>query len=98
MNLRIVFAALVFAAALPAQAAEALKVYGPGGPAPAMQEAAKAFERNEVVDIEPRYAIYRDSGVALTRRGAPKDAAQAFVEFLRSREGAAIFRRWGWKA
>lgn len=28
-----------------AQAAEALNVYGPGGPAPAMKEAAAAFEK-----------------------------------------------------
>jgi len=50
------------------------------------------------VPIEPRYAIYRDAGVALTRRGASKPQARAFSEFLRSPEGAAIFRRWGWKA
>lgn len=47
--------------------------------------------------IEPRYAIYRDSGIALTRRGASNAQAKAFAEFLRSPEGAAIFRRWGWK-
>jgi accessory colonization factor AcfC len=52
----------------------------------------------EVVPIEPRYAIYRDAGVALTRRGAANAQARAFANFLRSAEGAAIFRRWGWKA
>lgn len=52
----------------------------------------------QAVRIEPRYAIYRDSGVALTRRGASRPEAKAFADFLRSPEGAAIFRRWGWKA
>lgn len=52
----------------------------------------------QAVRIEPRYAIYRDSGIALTNRGAAKPQARAFAEFLRSPEGAAIFRRWGWKA
>lgn len=55
-------------------------------------------ELADVVRIEPRYAIYRDAGIALTQRGAPKPEAKAFIDFLLSREGAAIFRRWGWKA
>lgn len=52
----------------------------------------------DTVAIEPRYAIYRDCGIALTRRGASNVQAKAFVDFLLSPEGAAIFRRWGWKA
>lgn len=52
----------------------------------------------EAVRIEPRYAIHRDAGVALTRGGASKPEARAFADFLSSPEGAAIFRRWGWKA
>jgi accessory colonization factor AcfC len=52
----------------------------------------------DVVRIEPRYAIYRDSGIALTRQGQAKPQAKAFVDFLLSPEGRAIFRRWGWKA
>ena len=52
----------------------------------------------DTVSVEPRYAIYRDSGIALTRRGAAKPQAKAFVDFLFSPDGAAIFRRWGWKA
>ena len=52
----------------------------------------------DAVPIEPRYAIYRDSGIALTQRGAANPQAKAFMDFLLSPEGAAIFRRWGWKA
>jgi accessory colonization factor AcfC len=51
----------------------------------------------DVVPIEPAYAIYRDAGVAITRRGADQPASRQFVDFLESKEGAAIFRKWGWK-
>jgi accessory colonization factor AcfC len=50
------------------------------------------------VPIEPRYAIYRDAGVAITRRGASEPASKQFVDFLKSKQGAAIFAKWGWKA
>jgi accessory colonization factor AcfC len=50
----------------------------------------------DVVPIEPRYAIYRDAGVAVTRRGAQQPASVQFVDFLKSAQGAAIFARWGW--
>jgi accessory colonization factor AcfC len=51
----------------------------------------------DVVEIAPDYAIYRDTGVAITSRGKDKAQAQKFVEFLQSPAGAAIFARWGWK-
>ncbi|WP_332308723.1 substrate-binding domain-containing protein [Ralstonia sp. A12] len=50
----------------------------------------------DLVPIEPKYAIYRDAGVAVTKRGAEKPDAQQFVDFLRSKAGAAIFAHWGW--
>lgn len=50
----------------------------------------------DLVQIEPEYRVYRDSGVALTRRGAVKRHAREFVQFLESPKGAAIFARWGW--
>lgn len=49
------------------------------------------------VAIEPERRIWRDCGVALTRRGAHNDTAKAFLEFLTSPEGRAIFEKWGWK-
>ena len=86
----------IAATALPAfsvaYAADSLNAYGRGGPSSAMREAAR------MVPIEARYAIYGDAGVALTQRGGARLAAKAFIEFLRSPAGAAIFRRWGWKA
>lgn len=51
----------------------------------------------DLVPIEPDYAIYRDTGVGLTLQGARKPAAKEFVAFLRSPEGARIFKKWGWK-
>jgi accessory colonization factor AcfC len=50
----------------------------------------------DVVEIEPQYRIYRDAGVALTRRGRDNPQARAFANFLASAEGAAIFAKWGW--
>ena len=50
------------------------------------------------VAVEPSYAIFRDTGVALTKRGETRPEAKQFVAFLASAEGAAIFRKWGWIA
>jgi accessory colonization factor AcfC len=50
----------------------------------------------DLVEVEPEYRIYRDTGIALTVRGQDKGAAKAFVSFLHSPDGAAIFRKWGW--
>ena len=50
----------------------------------------------DLVEIEPEYRIYRDAGVALTRRGRSNPQAQAFIDFLASSKGAEIFTRWGW--
>lgn len=50
----------------------------------------------DTVPIEPRYAIYRDAGIAVTKRGADNPASGQFADFLKSPQGAAIFARWGW--
>ena len=49
------------------------------------------------VQIEPQYAIYRDVGIAMTKRGESHGDAAGFVAFLRSDKGAVIFRKWGWQ-
>ena len=48
------------------------------------------------VAIEPGFRIYRDVGVALTRRGEALPATRQFRDYLASPEGARIFTRWGW--
>ncbi|KKB64643.1 ABC transporter substrate-binding protein [Robbsia andropogonis] len=50
----------------------------------------------DVVPIEARYAIYRDAGVAVTKRGTANPASAQFVDFLKSPDGAKIFAHWGW--
>lgn len=53
-------------------------------------------ELADLVEVEDEYRIYRDSGIALTKRGVDKPAAKAFAEFLQSAEAASIFARSGW--
>jgi accessory colonization factor AcfC len=48
------------------------------------------------VEIEPQYRIYRDTGIAMTHKGLDRPEAKAFMTFLSSPEGAAIFAKWGW--
>ena len=48
------------------------------------------------VPVSKRYVVYRDSGSALTRTGMERPIAREFVQFLHSKDGAAIFKRWGW--
>lgn len=50
----------------------------------------------DAVAVEEPYRIYRDAGAALTHRGRGKSAAAGFHAFLRSSQGASIFKRWGW--
>jgi accessory colonization factor AcfC len=50
----------------------------------------------EIVAIEPELRIYRDAGIALTRRGQTKASAKDFVTFLESQAGASIFHKRGW--
>ncbi|WP_158809355.1 substrate-binding domain-containing protein, partial [Beijerinckia sp. L45] len=50
------------------------------------------------VAIEPERQIFRDMGVAMTRRGETHSETAAFVAFLRSDEGASIFKKFGWIA
>jgi accessory colonization factor AcfC len=52
----------------------------------------------DLVPVSERYVVHRSGGVALTRSGAARPEARAFVAFLRSKDGAAIFRKWGWTA
>lgn len=51
----------------------------------------------DVVPLDASRRVYRDAGVALTRRGAGNVDAKAFVRFLSSAKGAAIFKKWGWQ-
>lgn len=50
----------------------------------------------DVVPVEKEYVIYRDTGIVVTRKGDQSPAAQQFMRFLKSPDGAAIFQKWGW--
>lgn len=50
----------------------------------------------DVVPVEKDYVIYRDTGVVLTKKGEEVPAAKQFVSFLKSDDGAVIFKKWGW--
>ncbi|MGO8738050.1 substrate-binding domain-containing protein [Rhodoblastus sp.] len=52
----------------------------------------------DVVPVEEQYRIYRDTGVLLTRKGAANPKVKAFVDFLKGKQGRAIFVKWGWEA
>ncbi|MBU1357282.1 MAG: substrate-binding domain-containing protein [Gammaproteobacteria bacterium] len=51
----------------------------------------------QVVEMDEPFRIYRDTGVVLTHRGEAEPQAAAFVEFLQSAKGQAIFAKWGWQ-
>lgn len=50
----------------------------------------------DVVEVEPDYRIYRDTGIALTERGAKSAEAKAFADFLKGPEAQSIFAKAGW--
>lgn len=51
----------------------------------------------DAVEMEPEYRIWRDAGAVVTTKGKAKPHAQAFIDFLLSDEGKAIFAEQGWK-
>ena len=52
----------------------------------------------DIVEVEPEYRIYRDTGIVLTNAGKAKPEAKAFAQYLASPQGAAVFAKWGWMA
>ncbi|MEG1202844.1 MAG: substrate-binding domain-containing protein [Comamonas sp.] len=55
-------------------------------------------ELAQLVEMDEPFRIYRDTGVVLTQRGKAQPQAQAFLDYLQSPAGQAIFAKWGWKA
>lgn len=49
------------------------------------------------VPLEPELTIWRATSIALTDRGARSPDTMAFAAFLTSAEGAAVFKKWGWR-
>jgi len=51
----------------------------------------------EIVELPERIRLYRGTPIALTRNSYHKQQAKQFITFLKSEEGHAIFRKWGWE-
>ena len=51
----------------------------------------------DVVAVEPKFRIWRDTGVVLTVRGKQNPHAAGFIAFLQSARGKAIFAEAGWR-
>ena len=50
----------------------------------------------QLVEMDEPFRIYRDVGIVVTRRGAAEPQAKAFMDYLKSSAGQAIFEKWGW--
>lgn len=50
----------------------------------------------QIVPIEPQLVVYRGTGVALTKQGSKNAEAKSFIDFLKSQQGHAIFKKFGW--
>lgn len=48
------------------------------------------------VRIERNLTVYRDTGVALTRKGLADPDAVRFAQWLSGAKASAIFAKWGW--
>jgi accessory colonization factor AcfC len=53
-------------------------------------------ELAEAVPTEPAMTVYRSCGAAVTTRTSEPALAAAFLAFLESADGRAIFAKWGW--
>jgi accessory colonization factor AcfC len=50
----------------------------------------------DLVAVEPELTIWRATSIGLTSEGAATPAAVEFVDFVKSPEGEAVFKKWGW--
>jgi accessory colonization factor AcfC len=50
----------------------------------------------DFVELEDKYTLYRDFGVAITTHGKNNQYAQAFFNYLSSNEAKPVFKKWGW--
>ena len=52
----------------------------------------------DFVPVSEQYTLYRDSGIAMTKKGEKRSIVKKFYEYLMSKEAVPIFKRWGWIA
>ena len=49
------------------------------------------------VAVEADLVVWRSADIALTQRGSANPAASAFIALVKSPDGEAVFKKWGWK-
>lgn len=54
-------------------------------------------ESSDFIPVEEAYTIYRNCGIALSKKGEANQNAKLFYRFLRSPEVEEIFNKWGWE-
>ncbi len=50
----------------------------------------------DFIPVSKQYTLYRDCGIALTKKGEKRTIVKKFYEFIMSKEAATIFKKWGW--
>lgn len=51
----------------------------------------------DFVPLKKQYTIYRDFGIALTKKGKENKAARELFNYLKSKKLKPIFEKWGWQ-
>ena len=49
-----------------------------------------------LVRIPARQTVYRGTPIAITTRTRQRAEAEKFIQFLQTKQAAALFRKWGW--
>ena len=52
---------------------------------------------SQLIKIPVAQTVYRGTPIAITAITNKKDKAQQFIQFLKSNDGHAIFKKWGWE-
>jgi accessory colonization factor AcfC len=53
-------------------------------------------ELADFFELEDKYTLYRDFGLAITEKGKESLYTQAFFNYLLSEEVKPVFQKWGW--
>lgn len=54
-------------------------------------------EITQVVKLPNSINVYRGTPIAVTTISKNKDLAKQFINFMKTKEGHTIFKKWGWK-
>jgi accessory colonization factor AcfC len=57
----------------------------------------RLMDVTDLVSLPSRDKVYRGTPIALTRNSKQKEAAQQFIDFLKTEKAHKIFQKWGWR-